>query len=187
LVGNVDAVERRFRPSKPRNTKSGAALPTMLIAAASDAVPIASPRIRPPASTALRMRCNAQNDAVAPRLINHAGNPAVPDLSLGRWVPYRKLCALAFRRVCPDQTLCKIAQCEPQCQRNDCAFTGFLYDLAHIRAISFVRGNCGTQASSPSTRFGEARKPRNNDACLRNETAKQGLTPPSDPSFKAGP
>src|ERR1700722_2702796 len=74
--------KRRFRPSKPRNTKSGAALPTMLGAAASDAVPIASPRLRPPASTALRMRCNAQNDAVAPRLINHAGNPAVPDLSL---------------------------------------------------------------------------------------------------------
>jgi len=31
---------------------------------------------------ALRMRCNAQNDAEAPRFINHAGNPAVLDLSL---------------------------------------------------------------------------------------------------------
>jgi hypothetical protein len=28
------------------------------------------------------MRCDAQNDAEAPRLINHAGNPAMPDLSL---------------------------------------------------------------------------------------------------------
>jgi len=28
------------------------------------------------------MRCNDQSDAEAPRLINHAGNPAVLDLSL---------------------------------------------------------------------------------------------------------
>jgi hypothetical protein len=28
------------------------------------------------------MRCNIENDAEAPRLINHAGNPAVLDLSL---------------------------------------------------------------------------------------------------------
>src|SRR5258708_30913345 len=50
--------------------------------------------------------------------------------------PYRKLCALALRRVCPDQTLCKIAQCEPQCQRNGGAFARFLQDLAHIHAHS---------------------------------------------------
>jgi len=44
----------------------------------------------------------------------------------------RKLCALDFRRVCPDQILCKIAYCEPQCQRADLAFVRTEYDLAHI-------------------------------------------------------
>src|SRR5277367_3758872 len=120
---------RRFLPSMPRNTKSGASLPTILGAAAIDDWAIAALTINDAASNALRMLCKIQIDAAAPRLINHAGNPAV----LGTPVD-RKLCALAFRRVCPDQTLCKIAQCEPQCQRNDCAFTLFLYDLAHIRA-----------------------------------------------------
>src|SRR5882757_990008 len=74
--------KRKLRPSNPRNTKSGASLPTMLGAAAGDDAAIAALRIRLPAINALRMRCNAQTDATASRFINHAGNPAVPDLIL---------------------------------------------------------------------------------------------------------
>ena len=85
-----------------------------------------------------RAKCNLA-DAGAPRTVNHAGNPAV----LGTPVD-RKLCALAFQRVCPDQTLCKIAQCEPQCQRSGRPFARFQYDLAHIReSFTEVRSKNG--------------------------------------------
>src|SRR3974390_427418 len=139
---------RRFLPSNPRSTKSGAGLPTMLGAAASDAPAKAAPRIRPPTINALRMPCNAPTDAEAPRLINHAGNPAVLGMPVDR-----KLCALAFQRVCPYQTLCKIAQCEPQCQRNGCAYIAFLYDLAHIRGNLFRCRFCGETAHVISTQL----------------------------------
>jgi hypothetical protein len=130
-------------------------LPTMVGAAARDDAAIAAPRIRLPAINALRMRCNAHTDAAASRFINHAGNPAVLDLILKKWAPYRKLCALAFQRVCPDQTLCKIAQCEPQCQRNGGVFARFLQDLAHIRAHSSngrQRGECDAKRAAQSCR-----------------------------------
>jgi hypothetical protein len=69
--------------------------------------------------------------------INHAGNPAVlGSSSEGNSPVDRKLCALAFQRVCPDQTLCKIAYCEPQCQRVGLRFTQIEYDVAHIRGKS---------------------------------------------------
>src|ERR1700679_826057 len=67
---------RKLRPSNPRNTKSGASLPTMLGAAASDDEARATLSIMLTMHNALRMRYDAQTDAEAPRFLNHAGNPA---------------------------------------------------------------------------------------------------------------
>src|SRR5215469_6210887 len=58
------------------------------------------------------------------------GNPAV----VGRPVD-RKLCALAFRRVCPDQTYAKSHNVNRSVNATKGAFSRSQYDLAHIREI----------------------------------------------------
>jgi len=100
------------------------------------------------------MRGNAQTDAAAPRFINHAGNPAVPGLTLENGPRTGSFAPSPFGEFALI-TLCKIAQCEPQCQRNGGVFARFLHDLAHIRAYSSngrQSGECDAKRAAQSCR-----------------------------------